>query len=236
MSIVGTEIRAEVGKVPVPFHLPALMVCHGMSNVGKSTLVYRMLRHREALFDQHLAHILFCYSEHQPLYEDMAKNVSDISFHRGMPDIDYIKEVKRDLPTDAHILLVLDDIENVMDSSTMLYLSQVGCHHFKVTVLYICHNIFARGRHARSILLQAAYFISMRNLRDQSQLGVLARQVFGNGCSNVIMQAFDWLSKKFERPYTVLDMSPLTRNDYVRLRSCVFPGEHTVLFVIRKKS
>ena len=234
------NMRDDVIKVPegqsvaIQFNTPSLIILHGQTNTGKTELTYKIMTHCDSIFSNKIAHIVFSYSTHQPIYDVMAKNIKNLTFIKGLPTEDYLKEVRESVPKDDHILLILDDQQASLDSPTMMRIATELNHHLKITTLLILHNIFGTGRFSRTILLQTSYYISMRNLRDQSQLAVLSRQIFGNGCSNVINKAFDKLCKISDRPYLVTDLHPHSKYDSLRLRSFVLPGEDMIVFKVQK--
>lgn len=235
MDLYDDTLKVPAGQgVAVQFNSPSLMCLHGMSNCGKSQWTYRLMTHCDRIFSHKMGHILFSYQTHQILYEQMAKTIKNLTFIKGLPTEEYLKELRAKIPSDEHILLILDDQQSSLDSPHMMKIATELNHHLNITTLLILHNIFGAGRYSRTILLQAGYFISMRNLRDQSQLAVLSRQIYGNGHSSVINTAFDKLCKLSSRPYLVTDLHPHTEDDSKRLRSFIFPGEDMVIFRVRK--
>jgi len=133
------------------------------------------------------------------------------------------------LPNDRHRLIVLDDLmHRVVQNVDMELLFTQGCHHRRLSVVFITQNIFPRGTKSRTIALNTTYLVMMKNVRDVSQVATLGRQLFP-GRSKILTSAFaDATSLPFG--YLVVDMSPHSEDTY-RLRTRVFPGEDPIVYV-----
>ena len=57
----------------------------GQCQCGKSHLIRSMLYHLE-LFDPALTKIIYCYGEHQTVFNDMMHTMPNISFVEGLPE------------------------------------------------------------------------------------------------------------------------------------------------------
>ena len=42
--------------------------------------------------------ILYCYGIYQPLFDQMRKDVPNLSFHHGLPDVEDIEALSGDMP------------------------------------------------------------------------------------------------------------------------------------------
>jgi hypothetical protein len=51
-------------------------------------------------------------------------------------------------------------------------------HHRNMSVMYIAHNLFHRGKHHRTVSLNAHYMVLFKNPRDVSQIMALAHQMY----------------------------------------------------------
>ena len=109
--------------------------------------------------------------------------------------------------TKKHKLIILDDlIHEVMRSKDMEVLFTQGCHHRKVSVIMITQNLYPGGKHARTIALNTWYLVLMKNIRNVSQIGVLARQLYP-GKSKGFMKAYED-AHNTRHGYFIVDMSP----------------------------
>ena len=205
---------------------PSCTVVAGSTGSGKSFLVKRMLSECNFLFDQPVSKILYCYTAFQPLFEIMEKEIPNITFHKGLPSESVLESLASDR---SHTICVLDDLQGeVVSSAEMEQLFTVHSHHKNISVIFILQNIFASGKHARSLALQAHHVFILKSLRDRSQMTCLSRQIFGKG--GVIPEAFDDVNHENKFPYLLIDLAPHSIDKF-RLRSQIFQGEDTVVYV-----
>lgn len=170
--------------------------------------------------------ILYCFGIHQPLFDEMLQTIPNISFHQGLPTPKMIDEFTIDR---SHRLIGLDDLmHRVIQDVHMELLFTQGCHHRKLSVIFITQNFFPKVSKSRTIALNTGYLIMMKNVRDVSQIATLGRQLFP-GRSTILTKIYaDATSKRYG--YLVLDMLPHSEDKY-RLRTCVFPGEDPIVYV-----
>ena len=148
-----------------------MMVC-GPSRSGKTKWTVRLLEERHERFQPPVDAILFCYSEWQTNYDDLKNLVPNTQFHQGLPPLEKLESLQNGI-------LVLDDLmeESVHDSKIM-NMFIVGSHHRNISVLFLMQNVFQQGPHTRTISMNTQYMVLFKNARDQTQIGVLARQIF----------------------------------------------------------
>lgn len=177
------------------------------------------------MFTSPPAKVLYCYGIHQPLFDQMERELSFIEFHHGLPSEQQLKV----LSSQSHCnLVVLDDLmESVTSSREMESLFVKGVHHRNLTVIYLNQNLYCKGKNSRTINVNTHVLVLMKNPRDTSQLQCLTRQAFA-GKSKFIMDAFkDATSTAYG--YLIIDLSPTAIDDY-RVRTQVFPSEDTVVY------
>ena len=74
---------------------------------------------------------------------------------------------------------MLDDVmHRVVQNVDMELLFTQGCHHRRLSVVFIRQNIFPRGTKSRTITLNTTYLVMMKNVRDVSQVATLERNSF----------------------------------------------------------
>ena len=94
----------------------------------------------------------------------------------------------------------------VQDADVELLFTQ-GCHHRRVSVVFLTKNLFPRGAKSRTIALNTYYLVLMKNARDASQVTTLRRQMFP-GEARVLTEAYLDATKE---PYGYLvETSPHT--------------------------
>ncbi len=205
----------------------SILVCDTTGS-GKSYFTKRLLEARDDLFETPPTSILFCYSAHQPIYDEIAQAIPRVHFHRGLPSESQINELASKGP---HNLLVLDDLaNNVITSKEMSKLFLVDNHHKGLTTIFITQNLFQRGAHARDISLNCHYFVLLKNLRDINQIAYLGRQIYGSRYKALTDSYSDCIKEKYG--YLVCDVQPHSDDDY-RLRSKIFPGEDTIIYRLK---
>lgn len=210
-----------------PFVAPSTFSLSGSTGSGKTYWLYKLLSHKKELFpDNPPENILYCYGIWQDLFEDMERNIPGIVFNNGLPSsmqIDNLSKNKR------HNILVLDDLMNeVVKNSEIELLFTRGAHHKKISVIFLNQNMFCQGKNAKTINLNCHNLILFNNLRDSSQIKRLGQQIFP-GQSSLLVEAYkDCMLQPYG--YLVIDLSPGTPRNY-RLRTNIFPGEDTIIYV-----
>ena len=190
--------------------------------------VYRFLTNMELMYEagQSPEAVLYCYGVSQPLFEKMRREVAHITFHEGLPSIETIEDFAGDKP---HSLVILDDLhQDFVQERQMETLLTMSCHHKNMSVIFINHNIFYQGKHARTMALNTSYSVLFRNVRDQSQVAVLGRQMYPNKPGKLVEAYNDATSQPYG--YLLIDFTTETKDD-MRLRTNIFPGEQMIVYV-----
>jgi hypothetical protein len=110
--------------------------------------------------------ILWCNGEYQTLYG----TVDGMDFQQGLPDLDTLN------PREKH-LVILDDLMDKTDQRVVSLFTKKS-HHTIISVMYIVQNLFHRGKHHRTISLNAHYMVVFKNPRDVSQIMALVHQMY----------------------------------------------------------
>ena len=197
------------------FITPTTMVVSGATGSGKTTWLKRVLEN-PSLFSEKPDRIIYCYGAWQPAFEEM-KNVEFIE------GLNIPKNNGKD-----HMLIILDDLMcEVVQSPVAQSLFTEGSHHNKITVIFILQNLFQQGKHARSIMINSHYIIVMKNPRDIQQVKLLGRQL---DQEKLVTQAYKDCMKE-QYGYLVIDLSPHNKNEDLRVKTKIFPGEDPVIFL-----
>ena len=164
------------------------VVVSGQTSSGKARFVYELLKHANVMFtEDHPDKILYCYGIYQDLYREMEQSIPGITFLEGLPAKSEIQDFA---PDRHHHIIVLGDImHRVIQDSDMELLFTQGCHHRKISVVFITQNFFPKGTKCRTIALNTTYLILMKNVRDVSQVTTLGRQIFP-GRSKVLTEVY----------------------------------------------
>jgi hypothetical protein len=153
---------------------PFRLICAGASGVGKTWFVKDFIQHIDTVVDGGFDHIIYCYSENQPLYEQLKVESPEIIWIEGFgEDIDsYLGDVNK-----RKLLIVDDQMCEGATSPFLLSLFTKRSHHTNTSVIFITQNIFFQGKYCRSISLNATCFCIFKNPRDQRQVSSLASQI-----------------------------------------------------------
>lgn len=197
----GISNGIEMGQA-FRFKTPSSILVVGPSGCGKTCFTESLLLdHLEELFQNLPERIHYCYGAWQDAFVDMQKQ--GIHFHEGIPATSHLQKW---FPNGG--LLVLDDLmtEGSDDKELLDYLFTKHSHHQNITVMYLCQDMFPRGKYAKSISRNAHYIVAFKNPRDQLAMKNLLLQAFPNYWSD-IMTVYQKMS---ERPfgYMVLDLHP----------------------------
>lgn len=208
-----------------PFETPSTFSISGTTGSGKTTWLFNVLKHQNVMFGNNPpSHILYCYGIWQDLFNEMEKCISNISFHKGLPQTEQIEN----LGGNQHNIVVLDDLmSDCIKNPDIENLFTRGAHHQKISVIYLNQNMFCQGKHARTISLNCHYLILFQNLRDSSQIQRLGQQIFPGQGYSLLESYIDSLQDPFG--YLVIDLSPYTDHKF-RIRTKIFPWEETIIF------
>lgn len=221
------KIERETTNSLTPFESCSSICISGPTGVGKTRWVYKLLRELNGMYIDPPAKVLYCYGIYQPLFDEMERNVDNITMHQGLPTQEEID----DFADGQHGLIILDDLSHaVLENKDMELLFTQGCHHRRLSLVFITQNLYTQGKSARTIALNVWYLVLFKNVRDKSQISILGRQLYP-GRSGVLTEAYDDCMKE-PRAYLVVDMAPMSDDNH-RLRTHIFPNENTIIYVPR---
>lgn len=207
----------------LPFQAHSSFVVSGSTKSGKSTWIRRLLK-GGVFTSPKPSRIVYCYGVYDPSY---AKLPHGTELHEGIPTkVDVIKWTENE----AHLLLVLDDLmSSVIKNDEMEQLFTRGCHHWRMSCIFVTQNLFAQGKSSRTIALNTAYLVLFKNIRDTSQIACLGKQMYPNSVKAFMDAYKDAVSSMYG--YFVIDATPSGLEDR-RLRTRIFPGEHPIVYQI----
>ena len=202
----------------VKFEHPSNWLIGAQSQGGKTYFVYQLLKIAD-IFKPDLPKIIYCYAEWQTLYEKMMIEINNITFMKGLPDIIDLENV----------VIVLDDLmSDVIENQSLLNLFTVGSHHKKISTIFLTQNIYEKGKYARTISLNCHYMVLFKNLRDQSQVLHLSRQLYP-GDTKFFQEVFK-LATEEKYGHLILDLKQKSNNS-LRLRSLDFSTGNIYVYI-----
>ncbi len=157
---------------PVVFREPFACIFAGPSRSGKTTLLEQILIDNIILIQPNVNRIIYCYARWQNNYDYLKTIIKNIEFNEGLFNIEAIS-------ANDKTLLVLDDLTHLCEKDeSVLNLFTTDSHQKNISVFLLTQNIFSKGKHFRTISLNANYIILMNNPRDRQQISNLAKQMF----------------------------------------------------------
>ena len=114
---------------------PFTFLIAGPSSAGKTEFAKRIILHASSMINPPPEEIIWFYS----LFQKWMSDFPHARFQHGLPDVDaYDGSRKR--------LLILDDLMHEMDEETSKLFTKYS-HHRNVSILYLCQNLFHKGKH-----------------------------------------------------------------------------------------
>ncbi len=200
---------------------PGTYLIAGNSGVGKTRWVQKLLVNSSKVFDYPPERIFWFYSQFQPIYTELQKELEHIEFIEGIPEENFV------LDKSKRNLIVIDDLMSEINKSVVHLFTQ-GSHHRNLSVILLVQNFFFQG--GRTISLNSHYIVYFKNPRDASSITFLGRQMFP-GHSKYVQEAYEDATRK-PYGYLFIDFRPSTPDKY-RLQTGILPGETRYVYVKR---
>lgn len=156
----------------LPFSAPTTVLICGSTQSGKTHFTKKLLQNTNGLFSMPVNKIIYAYSEHQPMFDEMEQTIPNISLHQGLPSKEDIEQYTEGV---NHTIVVLDDLMlQVAQSQDCVHLFTVTSHHRNVTTIMLSQNLYPPGKYARTISLNVILF---KNYRDSRQIITFGSQI-----------------------------------------------------------
>lgn len=147
------------------FKHPSTCIIAAPSGGGKTTTLIKLLPH----IKPKPRNIIVFYSEFQEIYKEFPARTKFVK--------DWPAEGVEEIPHNT--LVIIDDLmSEVKDCKYLSRLFTRISHHRTVSVIWLCQNLFPRGKVCRDLSLNAKYIILLRNPRDRGQIRYLASQMY----------------------------------------------------------
>jgi adenylate kinase family enzyme len=199
------------------------MLVAGPTGSGKTVLVQKLIQFREEIYDVPPKKIYWCHGQDQPeMHAEMRK--AGIVVMKGMPE--HLAE-----EIEENSMLVIDDLMGELkDSEHITDIFTRITHHRRVTCIFLSQNLFQQGAQTRTRSLNANYICLMKNPRDRSQIGHLARQIYPDNSKFLIKVYHDATEKPFS--YLLLDFRQET-SELLRLRTGILPTDERYIVYLK---
>jgi hypothetical protein len=205
------------------FKNPSAFLLGGVSQSGKTTFAFNILRNIKVLFEDPRCrqNIIYYYNQWQTSFDAFRKENIVKSWVDKLPTADKVKEVTALYKDRGGSVLVIDDFAQEL-TPDIVDLFSILCHHTNSVVILLTQNIFSKNRVFRDISLNSTYVVLFKNPRDASQITSFARQ-FAPGKTKYIVEAFKEATSK-PYSYMLFDFHQSTPEE-IRVRSRVLPHD-----------
>jgi len=189
--------------------------------VGNRGSLVIFLKNMDDMINIPIHEVIWCFDEHQQLYDKVLNEIDRVNFHKGLINIEDIKTEDQKAR-----VIIIDDLMREADDRVADMFTK-GSHHRNLSVIFISQNLFNQGKGKRDISLNAHYMIVFKNPRDKAQILFFARQVHPEN-PKFILEAFQDATSK-PHGYLLFDFKQST-NDELRYRTHIFPGEQCAVY------
>lgn len=219
---------AELRKKIFPLH-SRIEIC-GASNTGKSSVVEKLIRFRDELFEgPKIDLVLYFYlirdSEAQKKIREM---VRDVKFYQGIQKLDEIILEHEEYAKNSGVMVVLEDIQlEAFRSESVAHLFTAYAHHLPLSaVIFTCQSPYQKGAPYQALINRnLTHLILTNSPRLRSILPFLGRE---HDPSNplLFLQIFnEAMSSKHEDPFPILLIDLNASDPLFQFFGGIFPGE-----------
>lgn len=203
-------------------HPSNALVC-APSGAGKSYLVKKIVEKRTEMFNVTFEKVIWFYSEQQSIYDELAQE-QGVHFVEGAPTLDQFP------PGEGPKLIIVDDFMDQIKNPEFLKIAIKGSHHRNLSFWFLSQCIFPPN--FRQISLQAHYVILLKSPRDVQQIRTFVLQVDPTNWKGML-EAYEDATRE-GHSYILFDFH-VRQKDHLRLRTHIFPGETTVVYIPKGK-
>lgn len=121
------EMDRQVLECDLRLQTPFTSIVAGPTSSGKSTIVFRLIKHRDVMIDCKMHEVMYCLPPGQQIKTpDFIRNDREVKFYSGIPDFDKIIDGKPRL-------VILDDLMSTVNTEVMDLFTR-GSHHKNLSV------------------------------------------------------------------------------------------------------
>ena len=206
---------------------PATTLLSGPSNSGKTSLLTKILKNHDNLFEGTKIQTILFYNHWQPIYTDWEAAGLVAYSYQGIPNIEEFKSLCTFYTLQNGVSVIFDDLgsEILKNLDFFEQIFVVLSHHMKISVFLVLHNLFEKG--LQKISLNSNRIILTNNTRDVSQISYFARQSFP-GTKNFLPAVYKYICGLQPYGYLILDFCQ-NRNKYLKVTTNWFEDKSCIM-------
>lgn len=205
------------------FSHPANSLVCGGSGSGKTFFMKRVVENRDEIFDVVFDEVVWHYTEWQDIYNDLQLK-HGVRFVEGPPLMEQFPS------NQGPKLVIADDFMDQLKNPEFLKIVIKGSHHRSLSFFLLSQCIFPKNM--REISLQSHYCVVMKTARDLSQIRTFCMQIDPKNW-RALHEAYEDSCKE-GHSYLLFDFH-VRQKEHLRLRTHIFPGENTIIYVPKTK-
>jgi hypothetical protein len=212
-------LNFSLSSEDLKLRLPFGGLISGPSSSGKTEICRRIVEAGGELFTPPPASILYAYGQYNKLVPHFER--IGVSTVHGVPSDDLLCKMAK--PS----LLILDDLLFDVDERWLANLYTKRSHHENFGVLMLVQNLF--DKKVKVPRLNSMYIILMRSPSSLLSIRNLGTQLYPKR-SGFFLDAYHKATAQ-AFGYLLIDMHPSSPSAALRLRTSIFPGEVTSIFM-----
>ena len=205
----------------------------GSSSTRKTSFLLDLLKYRDQVFSEKISKIIFCYGQYQEAYKTfMDENPGVAVFLEGFdPD-----KVDALISENSNSVLCIDDMFNLFEkgpnAQRLVDFFVKRSTHEHVNVFFVMHNLFVRNSPAlRTVQINTKILIIFQNLRDQSSIAILSRQIYPGHGKFLVQAHRDAMLMEKPYKYLLINLDPRFTHNKLRVCTGILPTEQLVSYV-----
>jgi hypothetical protein len=203
LRVGGTMANKYGNELSTQLKWPARICVYGPPATGKSTLLLKLLKLRDYVFEQPAGEAFYLFSEDQAGFDEY-KKLPGVTFSQSYKEVDeWISPKRNQLVIVDDFVLDLEKNSEFANWITDLYVKRA--RHSSTTVIFATQNLFAKN--LRILRLSCSNLILFSSKTDSKTITVLASQIAPSNSSLILKAYLDSVADS--RGFLHIDFSSL---------------------------
>lgn len=212
------------------FEQPTQMIVAGPTKSGKTTLVTRIIKNKNIMFNPPPEEVYWFYTMDKSIEPVRKELDDDVIFIRGVATYSFLENKVCD---GRPKIVVLDDMQSeTRGAASFTQISNMFTrlsHHGNVTIIMLVQNMYL-NKNMREITNQCENIIVMANGSSGHQMQHFATQQLGTKSSD-FLRKFVLKNVKLWSSHGYFLISNGANDGVDKIRTGIFPGEKNTIFV-----